>query len=193
MRKHNFYPKKKPTMKLPVLTLAVVFLFFLSGCATTKFPHTYRLEGKEYRDFKSLDDEAALKAVVMTYNVPVEPGPEETAKALTLQVQMELLEKRRTEYIKASGVFEKIKFEKIDLKIWSEEDLLSVYNELRGRFTAFQGLKEISEEQNAKKIIYLVGMQSLVNELEKRENTRQAWRVAAQLISTALSVAVSLI
>lgn len=179
-------------MKVRILLL-VVFLSAVQGCATTKLPHTYKMEGKEYKDFDSLGDEAALKAVVMTYNVEAEAGPEETAKVLTLQYQMEKLKKRKTGYIKSSGVFDMIVFEKIDLTLWSEEDLTRSYNDLRQRFVTFSGVKVLTEQENAKKIVYVVGMQSLVNELERRENTKQTWQVVSQLLSAALSVAVSLI
>lgn len=193
MEKNKTVVSGKNIMFSAVVVLAAAFCCFLQGCATTKLPHTYRIEGREYKNFDSLDDEDALKAVVMTYNATVETGPEETAKVLTLQLQVEKLKKRKSEYVNSSGVFEMIVFEKTDLKVWSEEDLLRVYNDLRQRFVAFSGVRVLNEEENAKKIIYVVGMQSLVNELERRENTRQARQVISQLLSAALSTAVSLI
>ncbi len=172
--------------------LALAVCIFLQGCATTKLPHTYRVEGREYKNFDSLSDEDALKAVVMTYNVKVEPGSEETAKVLTLQFQLEKLEKRSSTYLDSSGVFKSMGFEKTDLSLWSEEDLVRTYNDLRQKFVMFSALRLLSDEENAKKIIYIVGMQSLVNELERRENTKQTWQVVSQVLSAALSVAVSL-
>jgi len=92
-----------------------------------------------------------------------------------------------------SGVFEKIRFEKIELAIWPDEDLIKAYNELRQRSVMSPRLEPLNEEENARKIVYIVGMQSLVNELERRENKKKTWSVASQVLSTALSVAVSLI
>jgi hypothetical protein len=175
------------------ILIAVVFCVFSQGCASTKLPHTYRIEGREYSDFKGLSDEEALKAVVMTYNVPTQGRAEEIAKALTLQEQLEKLEKRKTEYIISSGVFEQIVFEAIDLKLWLEADLIKTYNELREKSARDSGFRSLSEAENAKKIVYVIGMQRLVNELERRENKKKTGQIVSRLLSTAMSVAVSLI
>jgi len=53
----------KPT----VLLLFVVMI--LSGCATMRYPRAYKVEGNEVQEFKDLDDDKALKAVVMIYNI----------------------------------------------------------------------------------------------------------------------------
>lgn len=175
------------------LLLAIGVCFLLYGCASTKLPHVYLVEGKEYKNFDSLNDEDALKAVVMTYNVPVEGKAEETAKIITLQEQMEKLRKRKSVYIVSSGVFEMIVFGKIDLSLWPEEDLIDTYNELRKTAAMSTRFEALKEEENAKKIVYVVGMQGLVNELERRTNKKQAWQIASQLLAAALSVAVSII
>jgi hypothetical protein len=178
---------------LLLLVLSAVFL--ASGCATTKYDYKYRIDGQEYGDFKNLSDEAALKAVVMTYNVKTESADELIAKTLTLQTQMDMLAKRKSAYIRSSGVFEQIKFDRLDLKTWTDDELILAYNTLKEKtiLSYDKPSDTLTEQENARRIVYMAGMQVIVNELEKRENTKQAWAVAAQLLSTALTVAVSMI
>ena len=177
-----------------MLLVASVF-FFVAGCATTKFSYKYKIDGEEHADFTKLSDEQALKAAVMTYNVKTESADELIAKTLTLQSQMDMLSKRKSSYIKDSGVFDQIKFDRLDLKTWTDDDLILAYNSLKDKANLSYNKPSaaLDERENARRIVYMTGMQALVNELEHRENTKQAWAVASQLLSAALTVAVSMI
>ena len=183
------------TRHITKILLTAFICFFMAGCATTKFRYNYKIDGEECADFNKLSDEQALKAVVMTYNVKTESADELIAKTLTLQSQMDMIAKRKSAYIKSSGVFDEIKFDRLDLKTWTDDDLILAYNTLKdkGNLSYDKPSATLNEKENARRIIYMTGMQALVNELERRENTRQAWGVAAQLLSAALTVAVSMI
>ena len=52
---------------------------------------------------------------------------------------------------------------------------------------------ELTEVQNAKRIVYLTAINVVAKELKKRSNTRGAMSVVGQVLVGALSVATSLI
>jgi len=55
------------SLSLPVLLICLCAI--VSGCATMRYPSAYKVEGKEFKEFKDLDDESALKEVALIYNV----------------------------------------------------------------------------------------------------------------------------
>ncbi|MEA3489385.1 MAG: hypothetical protein U9R44_03460 [Candidatus Omnitrophota bacterium] len=176
-----------------------IILFFclcalLSGCATTKHHYGYKLEGKEYKTFAELDDEHALMMIVMIFNVPAETFEDGVAKNITISRFMETLGKRKSAYLKNSGVFG-LAHEKVELKNWNDDDLLAVYNALEPKVSAhyLKPVSELSDRENAARIVRLTGMSAVVSELRKRSNTRQAWNVLAQVLVVALNVALAAI
>lgn len=166
----------------------------LSGCATTMQNHGYKVEGKEYVNFEDLDDDHALKMVVMLYNAPAETYEESVAKHLSIEKYTELLKKRNSKYLKNSGVYD-LKYEKIDIKKWTDEELLVVYDtlDIKSKRHKYMPVSSLTEEENTKRIVHLTAVDIIAKELKGRANTRQAWGFVANALAIAASIAVSII
>lgn len=166
----------------------------LSGCATMEYPSAYKVEGKEYKDFKQLDDDHALKVVALIYNVKTESQEDAIARSIALEEYLNLMAKRKSRYIKDSGIFS-IKYDKVKISSWKDDDLIKLYDTLAPKTDAYymDTAPELTEIQNARRIMYLTAVNSIVKELKKRENTKSAISVACQLLLTALSTALAMI
>lgn len=166
----------------------------LSGCATMEYPRAYKVEGKEYKEFKQLDDDHALKVVALIYNVKTESQEDTIARSIALEEYLNLLAKRNSRYIKKSGIFG-IKYDKIKLSSWKDDDLIKLYDTLIPKTDSYymDTAPELTEIQNAHRIMYLTAVNSVVKELKKRQNTKSAMSVACQLLLTALSAALAMI
>ena len=70
-------------VKSSVLLLCAITI--LSGCATMRYPSTYKVEGKEVKEFKDLDDDKALKAVVLIYNAKSDIWEDSIARRIALE------------------------------------------------------------------------------------------------------------
>lgn len=163
-----------------------------SGCATMRYPTSYKVEGKEVSEFKELDDDKALKLVVMIYNVKTTEWEEGIARNISLGEYINLLGKRSSVYLKKSGIFE-VKYDRIDLKKWKDEDLLKLYDALMPKAERYyiEAAPGLSETENAERIMYLTALSAVHTELEKRDNTRSAVSIAGQVLMGALTVALS--
>lgn len=182
-------PGKRFIFLIAVLSLA------LAGCATTKTQqYGYKVEGKEYRKFEELNDDEAMKVVISFFNVPEETYEDGVAKGLTIEKYMGVLEKRKSKYIKDSGIFS-LAYQEIDLKLWNDQDLVTVYEALERRTIEYRyaPVATLSERENALRICRLTGMSCLVSELRRRKNTQEAWGVVAQVLTIGLQVALSML
>ncbi|MFQ5953091.1 MAG: hypothetical protein ACE5JK_06775 [Candidatus Omnitrophota bacterium] len=166
----------------------------LSGCATTRHLHGYKVGEMEYMSFEDLDDANALKMVVMFHNVPAETYEESVAKNLTIGTYTELLKNRKSKYLKESGVFE-IAYEKINLKKWEAEDLLAVFEalEIKSNKYKFMPVSTLKAEENAERIIHLTSMSLIASEFRGRVNAQRAWGFLGQALTVALGIALSVI
>jgi hypothetical protein len=181
--------------KYKSLVLILAASFVLSGCASLKHQKFgYKVDGKEYKSFKDLSDEHALKVTVMIYNINAEGPEEKIAKSITLTQMVEMLKQRKSAYLEGSGIFD-IQIQEIDLKTWTDEDLVKVYKILKNKvdISNYRAFPSLTEEENAYRVMYLTGMTAIVTELKKRDNVRQAWSTVGQVLVTALSIAVSAI
>jgi len=180
------------------LVKPIVLLFsaaiILSGCATMRYPTTYKVEGKEVKEFKDLDDDKALKAVVMIYNTKSDIWEDSIARSIALEEYLKLLKNRKSAYIKKSGIFN-IKYDKVRVSKMKDEDLERLYDALLPKAEVFSmdSAPELSEIQNSNRIIYLTAISSVITELKKRDNTRNVISIAGQVLVTALTVALQLI
>lgn len=174
--------------------LTVSMCVILCGCATMRYPSAYKVEGKEYKDFKDLDDERALKAVALIYNVKYECWEDGVARSIAIEEYQKLLAKRNSAYIKRSGIFD-IKYDKVKLSSWGNDDLIKLYDCLVPKTNVYYSgcAAELTEAQNAERIVYLTAIGAVVKELKKRDITTQAMSLAGQVLSTALMVALSFI
>jgi hypothetical protein len=159
-----------------------------------RYPCAYKVEGAEFKDFGQIDDDRALKVVALIYNVRPEGWEDGIARSLALQDYLGLLAKRRSQYVKRSGIFD-ISFEKVKLASWTDDDLVRLYDclEPKARVYYSDSAPELSETQNARRIVYLTGINSVIAEMKKRDITRKTLEIAGQVLSTALMVAMSLI
>ena len=183
-------------MRISVKPLALLIwtVIILSGCATMRYPSTYKVEGKEVKEFKDLDDDKALKAVVMIYNTRSDIWEDSIARSIALEEYLKLLKNRKSAYIKKSGIFN-IKYDKVKVSKMKDEDLERLYDALLPKAEVFSmdSAPELSEIQNANRIIYLTAISSVITELKRRDNTRNVISIAGQVLVTALTVALQLI
>lgn len=177
-----------------LIAIILVTALALSGCATMRYPSTYKVDGKQCWSFKELDDEQALKIVALIYNMPHQAKDDDVARSLALEQYLALVKKRNSKLIKESGIFN-IEYNKVNLSKWSEDDLVGLLDSLEPKVqgSAVEGVQTLSESQNTQRIVYLTAAYCVGNELQKRDQTRQALSIAGQVLTTALSVALSMI
>jgi len=159
-----------------------------------EYPSAYKVEGKEYKEFKQLDDDHALKVVALIYNVKTEGQEDAIARSIALEEYLNLLAKKKSRYIKNSGIFN-IKYDKVNISSWKDDDLIKLYDTLVPKTDTYymDTAPELTEIQNARRIMYLTAVNFIAKELKKRENTKSAISVACQILLTALSAALAII
>lgn len=180
--------------RVKISTLLIAVSLAASGCATMNYPGGYKVEGKEFKQFKELDDDKALKLVALIYNVQTESWEDGIARSIALEEYMTLLAKRNSGYIKKSGIFE-AKYEKVKLSAWKDEDLIRLYETLAPKTDTYymDVAPELSEIQNAQRIVYLTATNAIDTEMKKRRNTKSVVSIAGQVLVSALSVALAMI
>ena len=158
------------------------------------YPNAYKVEGKEYKQFKELDDDRALKLVALIYNVTPDSWEDGVARSVALEEYMTLLSKRNSKYIKNSGIFD-AKYDKVALSKWKSEDLVRLFDALSPKTEQYymDVAPELTETQNAQRIVYLTAVNAIDTEMKKRQNTQTVVSVAGQVLMTALSIALSMI
>lgn len=158
------------------------------------YPKTYKVEGKEVSEFKELDDDKALKLVVLIYNIKHEEWEESKARSIALQEYIGLLAKRKSAYLKKSGIFE-VKYDKVNLKTWKDPDLIKLYESLIPKAETYylDVAPELTETQNADRIMYLTAMSAIDTQMKKRNNTRNAITIASQVLLGVLTAALSML
>ncbi len=174
--------------------MLVVLSVAASGCVTMRLPSAYKVEGQEFKEFKELDDERALKLVALIYNVKFEAWEDNIARSIALEEYLNLLKKRGSRYIRKSGIFN-IKYDKARLSKWKDEDLEKLFDNLAPKTDAYymETAPELTEVENARRIIYLTAINSVEREFKKRNNTRTALAVAGDILVGILTVAMSMI
>jgi hypothetical protein len=177
-----------------LLVLAVSAGLLLSGCATARYDHGYRVEGRTYHTFEDMDDDTALKMVAAVYNVHARSYTEQIAKDLTLETYLDVLRKRNSGYIDTSGIYD-VPYDPVDLSTMPSEDLVRVFEELEKEYQRYRhaDISALSDARSARRVINLTGMHEIAGELQRRDNTRRAWAFLGQALQVALSVAVSAI
>lgn len=159
-----------------------------------RYPCAYRVEGQEFKDFEDLDDDKALKLVALIYNIKQETWEDGVARSIALEEYQALLAKRRSEYIKKSGIFD-IEYDKVTLSKWKDCDLMRLYDCLDCKSGSYYEDRagELTEQQNAVRITCLTAMNAVTKEAKKRSSTRTVISVAGQVLATAATVALSFI
>lgn len=181
-------------MRRAVPAAVLCLCALISGCATMRYPRAYKVEGKEVSDFKELDDEKALKLVVLIYNIKPQDWEDGIARSVSLGEYIGLLAKRNSPYLKKSGVF-KVQYEKVKLKTWKDPDLVKLYDMLVPKAEKYyiDSATELSDAQNTERIMYLTAMSAVDTELRRRDNTRSAVTIAGQVLVGALTIALSML
>jgi len=177
-----------------LIALFIISSFLISGCATVNYPRIYKVDGKEYADFKELDDERALKAVALIYNARHDMSEDSIARNIALDEYMKLLKKRNSAYLKKSGIFD-TKYEQVDLKKWGDGELRRLYETLKPRADLYymDSAVDLTEAQNADRLMYLTSVNAIENELRRRGNTKNATIMAGQILVGVLSLALAMI
>lgn len=183
-------------MRPPVLVLTALLCTcaITSGCATIRYPTSYRIEGKEAKEFKDLDDEKALKLVVAIYNVKYEDWEDGIARSIALQEYIGMLGKRKSAYLKDSGVFE-MQYDKVKLPSWNDDDLMKLYDSLEPKARPYylDASAELTEVQNTARIMFLTAESVVAAEMKKRNMRHTTLAVATQVLVGVLTMALSLI
>ncbi len=158
------------------------------------YPSVYKVEGKELKEFKELTDDQVIKVIVLIYNMKHDVWEENTARSIALEEYIALAKKRNSAYIKKSGVFE-MEYEKINIKKWQDEDLKKLYEDLspKARQYYMDSASELTEIQNADRLLYLTAVNAVVKELQSRKNKQDAFDIAGRCLVGALSIALSFI
>jgi hypothetical protein len=166
----------------------------LSGCATMHYPTAYKVEGREVVKFQDLDDDRALKMIALIYNTKKETWEDGIARSIALDEYIKLLAKRKSRYIKESGIFD-VKYDKVNVSAWKDDDLVKLYNALLPKAESFYSdtSADLTEMENAERITYLTAMNAITAEFDRRESRQNVVAVASQVLLTALSVALSMI
>lgn len=157
-----------------------------------RYPGVYKVAGTEVKEFQELDDEKALKLVALIYNVRQETWEGGVAKNLALQEYIGLLAKRNSKYLKNSGIFQ-ITYDEVDLKTWKDNDLIKLFESLEPKASAYymDSAPELTETQNAERVVYLTAETAIAMEMKRRNNTRNAVTIASQVLMGILTVALS--
>jgi len=153
------------------------------------------VEGKEIKNFKDLDDDKALKVVALIYNAKSDIWEEDMARSIALEEYLKLLKNRRSRYIKKSGIFN-IKYDRVNVSKMKDKDLEDLYdalNPIAETYRMDSAGPELTEIQNAKRLVYLTAINSVATELEKRDNTRSVIGVVGQVLITAVTVALQIL
>ena len=179
-------------MIFPVAVLCACVL--ISGCATIRFPSVYKVDGKEVKNFKELDDDKALKLVTLIYNVKHEVWEEGIARSIALQQYIGLLAKRKSQYIRKSGIFS-VTYDKVKLASWADEDLEKLYDILEPKASAYyvDAAPDLTDVQNTERIMYLTAMSAVEMEMKKRNSKRTAFALAGNILVGALSIAMAML
>jgi hypothetical protein len=159
-----------------------------------RFPSVYKVEGREVKDFKELDDDKALKLVTLIYNVKHEAWEEGIARSVTLQQYMGLLARRKSRYIRKSGIFN-VTYDRVRLASWEDADLEKLYDNLGPKASAYyvDAAPDLTDIQNAERIMYLTAMSAVETEMKKRDNKRTAFALAGNILVGALSIAMAML
>jgi hypothetical protein len=179
--------------QIPFITLFCACLL-LSGCAAVRFPSVYKVEGKEVKDFKELDDDKALKLVTLIYNVKHDVWEEGIARSIALEQYINLLAKRKSKYIRSSGIFG-VTYDKVKLASWPDEDLEKLYDTIEPKASAYyvDAAPDLSDIQNAERIMYLTAMSAVEAEMKSRGSKRTAVALAGNILIGALSIAMAML
>jgi hypothetical protein len=180
--------------KLSLLAMTVFLILALTGCATMRYPTCFKVEGKEFREFKDLDDDKALKVLALIYNVQPVTYDDGVARRIAIEEYQNLLSKRRSRYVNDSGIFQ-IKYDKVSLKSWTTEDLAKFYQSMYPKAACYyqDAAPELSEKQNAERIVYVTAVNAAAKELKRRDSADQAMTFAGQALAGALSIALAMI
>ena len=176
------------------IALLVCVSLLISGCATMRYPGAYKVEGKEAKEFKDLDDDKALKAVVLIYNAKSDIWEENMARSIALEEYLKLLKKRNSRYIKKSGIFS-VKYDKVKVSKMNDDDLEKLYYALIPKAETYymDSAPELTERENARRLVYLTAMSSIATELEKRNSAKNVISIAGQVLVTVLTVALQIL
>lgn len=174
--------------------ITVLICFTLCGCAAMRYPTCFKVEGKEFKEFKDLDDDKALKVLALIYNVQPATYDQGVARSIAIEEYQGLLSKRRSKYVAESGIFQ-IKYDKVNLRAWTNGDLEKFYRTMYPKAVCYyqDAAPELSEQQNAERIIYVTAVNAAAKELKRRSSADRAMTVAGQLLAGALSIALAMI
>lgn len=178
---------------IPILLIAV---FVLSGCATTGAGNRVVFDGGKSgeRKFRDMNDEEALKITVAVYNVTPETEEDVRSKNIAMGLYIGELKKRKSKYLDDSGVF-KLAYEEIDLKKWSDQDIVTMYRILETKASSYGRIEvnKLEEGPKALMLMRLTAMNAVFEEGKRRDLFRNMADVAINALLVFASVAAAII
>jgi hypothetical protein len=176
------------------VSLILVFAITFTGCATTSTKLGYKKDSVEFREFKELSDDEALKMVAELYNVTPDNEKDGIAKNITLTEYMADLKKRKSPYIDASGMYE-LSYTEVDLRKWSDQEIVEFYKYLTQKVRGYERVNEVSLSERAKaiRVIHITARNAVYAEGKRRDIVRQLMEVVGTVLVTALNAALYMI
>lgn len=177
-----------------IRTILIMFLCLaLAGCATTTSRCGYMTGNVKEMHLKGLDGSQALALFHRVYNMPVKDREDEIAKDITITAFMKALKSMHSGEIRNSGVL-KLQYNKINLRKWNSDDLMSIYRTLKDRMITDRdktasSLGEKTEKENLE-IMRLTALCSIGNEISRRDSAAGGWAVFGQVLGAATTLAV---
>ncbi len=184
----------------------------LAGCATTSSRSGYTAGGINTPRTGELSDGQMIELFHKVYDEPAEDQIDRIAKDITITALTNAMEARRSREIKGSGVL-KAEHKKVELKKWTDNDLLDTYRSLRvkldtgaaeaaadtnGYNSAYWGTSSARDEEKAAapenadetlKIMRLTAACSIENELSRRDKIASRWAVVGTAAGVTATIA----
>jgi hypothetical protein len=204
-------------MRIKVL-VGLILCIILAGCASApRAGGNYMGENLKETHLKGLTDAQGLEMFRRIYEEPVEDPLDQSAKDITITAFMNAFLSMRSSEIRSSGVL-KMKYKKVDLRKWTDNDLSNAYHGLDARLrkskkkqadpgaddekslywsvqdfsNAPAEQEEVSEKEEKNSplaIIRLTAMYAIGNELSRRGETAKGWAIFKSSLGMATSIA----
>ncbi|MFH1593438.1 MAG: hypothetical protein ABID09_01915 [Candidatus Omnitrophota bacterium] len=193
----------------------VLLCLALAGCATTQPRLGYKSADIKEMYLKDLSDEKVIEMFNDVYDKKVTIRVDEAAKDITITALMTALQTTRSEEIKRSGILER-EYKKIDLRKWTDEDLLSAYRALEretkeketespekagkskywGQSSGSKDKKETEKKtlqletgSESLNIIRLTALYSIGGEISRRDSVSGIWATVGHAVGTTVGIA----
>ena len=148
----------------------------------------------EYKKFKDLSDDEALKTVADLYNVVPETDKDGIAKNVALTEYFKELKARKSQYVDGSGIYN-LAYVEIDLKKWSDDEIVELYRYLESAMRKYESVKieEMTGKDKSMMAIYMTARNAVYKEGKRRDLMSNITQIVGTVLVAALNVAIAAI